>query len=68
MTKEEQFQMYIDYALNHFSDLVPYDDPNYEDKLMSIAIPYAEMEMNGYPPELEDLCKLHDEMMDEDYE
>lgn len=61
---QEQFQAYVDYAINIYSDMIPYDDPNYEEKLMEMATSYANMEMNGYPPEFEDVCRQHDEMLE----
>lgn len=61
---QEQYQAYVDYALDIYSDMVPYDDPNYEETLMSMAMSYADMEMNGYPPELEEICMQHDEMLE----
>ena len=54
--KDETFQAYV--------DMIPYDDPEYEDKILQLAMSYADMEMNGYPPEVLDVCKLHDKMLE----
>lgn len=62
--RQDQYQAYIDYAIDIYSDMVPYDEPEYESKLMQIAMSYADMEMYGYPPEFEDICRQHDEMLE----
>lgn len=62
--KDETFQVYVDYAISIYSDMVPYDDPEYEDKILQLATSYADMEINGYPPELEEICRQHDEMLE----
>lgn len=62
--KDETFQAYVDYAIRIYSDMIPYDDPEYEDKLLQLAMSYADMEINGYPPELEEICRQHDEMLE----
>lgn len=54
--KDETFQAYV--------DMIPYDDPEYEDKILQLAMSYADMEMNGYPLELEEICRQHDEMLE----
>lgn len=54
--KDETFQAYV--------DMIPYDDPEYEDKILQLAMSYADMEINGYPPELEEICRQHDEMLE----
>ena len=54
--KDETFQAYV--------DMIPYDDPEYEDKILQLAMSYADMEINGYPPEVLDVCKLHDKMLE----
>ena len=62
--KDETFQAYVDYAISIYSDMIPYDDPEYEDKILQLATSYADMEINGYPPELEEICRQHDEMLE----
>lgn len=37
----------IEYAKSHLSDLIPYDDPEYESKLQRMAEAYADAEING---------------------
>lgn len=67
MTEEEyqeQYQSYVDYAIDIYRDAIPYDDPNYEEKLMAAAISYADMEMNDYPAYIEAVCRQHDEMLE----
>ena len=54
--KDETFQAYV--------DMIPYDDPEYEDKILQLAMSYVDMEMNGYPPELEEICIQHYEMLE----
>lgn len=44
--------------------MIPYDDPEYEDKVLELAMSYADMEINGYPPEVLDVCELHDKMLE----
>ena len=62
--KDETFQAYVDYAIRIYSDMIPYDDPEYEDKVLQLATSYADMEINGYPPKVLDVCKLHDKMLE----
>ena len=62
--KDETFQAYVDYAIRIYSDMIPYDDPEYEDKVLQLATSYADMEINGYPPEVLDVCELHDKMLE----
>lgn len=62
--REKQYQAYIDYAIEIYRDMIPYDDPDYEYKLLEAAKSYADMEMNGYqfPPELEEWSKEQDRL------
>ena len=43
--KDETFQAYVDYAIRIYSDMIPYDDPEYEDKVLQLATTYADMEL-----------------------
>lgn len=36
----------IDYAMSHLSDLIPYDDPEYDKHLRELAEQYADHEIN----------------------
>lgn len=45
----------IEYAKAHFSDLIPYDDPEYESKLQQMAEAYADAEINGIGEKDDDL-------------
>ena len=45
----------IKYAKSHLSDLIPYDDPEYESKLQKIAEAYADIEINGIEVEDDEL-------------
>lgn len=60
---KDKFQSHVDYAIDIYSDMVPYDDPEYEQEVMKMATSYANDEMNGYSPELEELCRQHDEWL-----
>ncbi len=56
----------IEYAKSHLSDLIPYDDPEYESKLQRMAEAYADVEINGIEAEddpcvdLFDVCDFDD--------
>lgn len=50
--------------MSHACDLVPYDDPNYEQKVREIAEGLADAELNPDPELKEKLCQLHDESLD----
>lgn len=43
MTKEEKIQEYVEYAMIHLNDIIPYDTPNYEEVLMKEARHCAEV-------------------------
>lgn len=54
----------IDDFIRHCSDIFPYDDPNYEIKLMREAERYADEALDPNS-DLNKLCKEHDELLDE---
>lgn len=56
MTEEEAL---IDYAIRQCSDLIPYDDPDYDEKLLRLAKSYVKEELNP-DSELNKLCAYHD--------
>ena len=47
MTDENHRQELIEYAKRHLADLIPYDDPDYEDKLQQMAEAYAQYEIES---------------------
>ena len=63
MYTEEDREALIEYGMIHFSDLIPYDDPNYEERLRQMAESYAESEINP-DPEFIEMCRQHDEMLE----
>ena len=64
ITEDPRYEILIDYAKSHFADLIPYDDPDYEEKLQKMAEDYANFEINGPDEDFIELCKLHDEMLE----
>lgn len=66
MTNDSIFnrELLIDEFIRHCSDLFPYDDPQYEEKLMRSAENYADeiLNPNSY---LNSLCKEHDELLND---
>lgn len=54
----------IDDFIRHCADIFPYDDPNYEIKLIKAAENYADeiLNPNSY---LNKLCMEHDKLLDE---
>lgn len=60
---KERFDLLVEYAKIHLADLIPYDDPNYNERLQDMAESYALSEING-DPEFEQMCKWHDEMLE----
>ena len=54
MFTNEDRENLIEYAKAHFSDLIPYDDPEYESKLQQMAEAYADTEINGIGEKDED--------------
>lgn len=64
ITEDHRYEILIDYAKSHFADLIPYDDPDYEGKLQKMAEDYANFEINGPDKDFIELCKLHDEMLE----
>lgn len=73
MTQEEQRLVLIDYAKSHFCDLIPYNDPHYNERLQEWAEDYADVELSGnnwsINPEFEEymnhLCEEHDKLLEE---
>lgn len=54
----------IDDFIRHCSDIFPYNDPNYEEKLLRAAENYAD-EMLNPDSYLNTLCKEHDELLND---
>lgn len=52
----------VDYYMRTMSDIIPYDDPNYENKLRSMAESYADSEIYGDKDFIE-MCNEHDKTM-----
>lgn len=53
----------IEYYKMHLSDLIPYDDPEYERKLENMAKSCMEIFDD---PELQKLCEDHDKIIEDD--
>lgn len=51
----------IDYGRRMLADMVPYDDPHYEEKLQRMAEAYAEAELSP-DPIFEGMCNWCDDM------
>ena len=51
----------IEIVKRHFEDLIPYDDPRYEEKLQNLAESYVN---NYHDVEFDAICELHDEMLE----
>lgn len=62
--KDEIKASLIEEFIRHCADIFPYDDPNYNEKLMSAAEHYANEVMNPNST-LNCLCKEHDEQIDD---
>lgn len=62
---EKDREALIEYAKEHFADLIPYDDPHYEERLQVWAESYAESEIHPNP-ELIELCEFHDKWVEEE--
>ena len=69
---EEDFNTEVEHAISIACDLVPYDDPNYDDEVVHLAIAYVQ---SLYDPDFitmakahemafDALCKEHDEMLE----
>ena len=61
MTKEEEKELEIQHAMAHLSDLIPYDDPEHDEKLRRLA----EAAVRPWDDDLIALCEEHDNMIDE---
>lgn len=62
---EEEFNIRVDLNIRHVEDLVPYIDPDYSGKVERLAIEEVLEEINPRRvEELNELCKMHDEMLD----
>lgn len=58
-------ELLIDYYKSHFYDLIPFDDPQYEEKLQRNAEAYADWEINGPSPEEQAMIEAHDKWLEE---
>lgn len=59
---EEKRELEIVHAMSMLSDLIPYDDPDYQGKLRRMAEGVVGMEND---PNLISLCEVHDKLLDE---
>lgn len=69
MTENKKREMLVDYAKAVLSDLVPYDDPRYDERLQELAEGYADSELNPnqeFKAYMDNLCKEHDEILNDD--
>lgn len=62
--KDEIKASLMEEFIRHCADIFPYDDPNYEGKLMSAAEYYANEVMDPNST-LNRLCKEHNEQIDD---
>ena len=56
--KDETFQAYVDYAIRIYSDMIPYDDPEYEDKILQLGVDLTKVSLNPYYELWLDLDKI----------
>lgn len=61
MTQEDK-EAIIEHNMDILADIIPYSSPNYNSKLRELAELCYENKSDG---ELDELCKWHDEMLDE---
>ena len=61
-------EILIDYYKSHFYDLIPFDDPQYSEKLQRNAEAYADWEINGPSPEEQAMIEAHDKWLEENGE
>jgi len=61
MTPEEK-EFEIQHAMEHLSDLVPYNDPEYDVKLRRMA----EAAVQPWDDDLIALCEEHDKLLDDE--
>lgn len=69
MTENTNREMLVNYAKAVLSDLVPYDDPRYDERLQELAEGYADSELSPnqeFKAYMDDLCKEHDEILNDD--
>lgn len=61
MTEQEEIE--LEYYIGMRSDLVPYDEPHYQEKVVAMA--KFVMEAEKHPdPDLVSLCEEHDNLID----
>lgn len=61
--KINEFLDYKEFAKTIYKDMIPYDDPDYEDILEKLCDSYADYEINGLTDEQkEELEKLNNEL------
>jgi hypothetical protein len=58
-------EILIDYYKSQFGDLIPYDDPQYSEKLQRDAEAYANWEINGPSPDDLAIIEAHDKWLEE---
>ena len=65
---EKDREYLVEWHRIHLADLIPYDDPNYEEKLNQWAEESAENDIHPNPEfeaYIENLCEEHDRMLEE---
>lgn len=62
MNETEFTEEEIDFAMEMIRDLIPYDTPNFEQKLREMAIGCLQAE---HDPNLISLCEEHDRLLEE---
>lgn len=65
---EKDREYLVEWHRIHLADLIPYDDPNYEEKLNQWAEESAENDIHPNPEfeaYMENLCEEHDRMLEE---
>ena len=61
MTEQEEIE--LDYYIGMCSDLVPYSDPHYQERVVAMAKSVMEAE-NNPDPSLVSLCEEHDRLLE----
>ena len=61
MTEQEEIE--LDYYIGMCSDLVPYSDPHYQERVVAMAKSVMEAEKNP-DPSLVSLCEEHDRLLE----
>ena len=62
----KEFNTRVDLNIRHVSDLIPYDDPNYDERVERLAIGTVLDDINPERlNEIDCICKMHDDNLEE---